>query len=49
MIWLSNSHTASLQDHIPRTCAEASADDKLGKRHTVEEAMTEVKHGPSVA
>lgn len=28
-------------DHLPYTCEQASADRKLDKRHTVEEAMTE--------
>ena len=48
-IQLADSHIAPLQDHIPRTCAEASTADKLGKRHTVEEAMTEVRYETSVA
>lgn len=30
-----------VQDHIPRTCAEAAADGKLDQRHAVEEAMTQ--------
>lgn len=31
----------SAPTHVPRTCEEAKADDKITARHTVEEAMTE--------
>jgi hypothetical protein len=39
----------SLQDHIPKTCAEAAAEDEhLNSRHTIEEAMTQVSVDGSI-
>jgi len=31
----------SAPTHVPKTCAEAKADEKVNARHTIEEAMTE--------
>lgn len=39
----------SIQDHIPKTCAEAAAEDEhLNSRHTIEEAMTQVSVDGSI-